>query len=83
MTRKLSELDPLLIGLFFFTQNHTINAPTKFVGRDSSVDIATRYELDGPGDRIPVGARFFASVQTCPGAHPASYTMGTGSVSRV
>ena len=29
------------------------------VGRDSSVGIATRYGLDGPGDRIPVGARFF------------------------
>jgi hypothetical protein len=31
------------------------------------------------GDRIPVGARFFAHVQTGPGAHPASCTMGTGS----
>jgi hypothetical protein len=29
------------------------------------------------GDRIPVEARFFAPVQTGPGAHPASYTMGT------
>jgi hypothetical protein len=26
-----------------------------------------------------VGARFFAPVQTGPGAYPASYTMGTGS----
>jgi hypothetical protein len=26
-----------------------------------------------------VWARFSASVQTDPGAHPASYTMGTGS----
>jgi hypothetical protein len=34
------------------------------------------------GDRIPVGARFFEAVQTGPGAHPASYTMGTGSLSR-
>jgi hypothetical protein len=25
-----------------------------------------------------VGARFFAHVQTGPGAHPASCTMGTG-----
>jgi DNA-binding sugar fermentation-stimulating protein len=34
----------------------------------------------GPsGDRIPVGARFSAPVQTDPGAHPASYTMDTGS----
>jgi hypothetical protein len=29
--------------------------------------------------KIPVGARFFAPVQTGPGAHPASGTMGTGS----
>jgi hypothetical protein len=31
------------------------------------------------GYRIPVGARFFAPVQTSPGAHPASCPMGTGS----
>ena len=34
------------------------------------------------GDRIPAGgggARFSTTVQTVPGAHPASYTMGTGS----
>jgi hypothetical protein len=30
------------------------------------------------GDRIPVGAKYFAHVQTGPGAHPVSYTMGTG-----
>ena len=30
-------------------------------------------------DRILVGARFSAPVQTSPGAHPASCTMGTGS----
>jgi hypothetical protein len=29
-------------------------------------------------DRIPVRSRFSAPVQTGPGAHPASYTMGTG-----
>jgi len=34
----------------------------------------------GPsGDRIPVGAKFFAPVQTGPGDHPASYIRGTGS----
>jgi len=32
-----------------------------------------------PGNLIPVGARFSASVQAGPGAHPASCTMGTGS----
>ena len=31
------------------------------------------------GDRIPVGEKFSAPVQTGPGAHPASCTMGTGS----
>jgi hypothetical protein len=31
------------------------------------------------GDRIPVCARFYAPVQTGPGAHPDSCTMGTGS----
>jgi len=31
------------------------------------------------GDRIPVGARFYATVQIGPGAHPASCKMGTGS----
>jgi hypothetical protein len=31
------------------------------------------------GDRIPVGARFSAPVQTGLEAHPASCTMGTGS----
>jgi hypothetical protein len=35
------------------------------------------------GDRIPVEARFSAPVQTGPGAHPASCTMGTGSFSGV
>ena len=35
------------------------------------------------GDRIPVGARFSAPVQTGCEAHPASYTMGTGSFSGV
>ena len=32
------------------------------------------------GDRMLVGARFSAPVQTGPGAHPASCTMGTGSL---
>jgi hypothetical protein len=35
------------------------------------------------GDRIPLGARFSTPVQTGPGAHPASCTMGTGSFQEV
>ena len=48
-------------------------------GRDSSVGIATRYGLDGPGIESRWWARFLASVQTSPGAHPASCTMDTAS----
>jgi hypothetical protein len=32
------------------------------------------------GDRIPVGERFSAPVENGPGAHPVSYTVGTGSL---
>ena len=32
------------------------------------------------GDRIPVGVRFFTTVQNGPGAHTASYTTGTVSL---
>ena len=48
-------------------------------GPDSVVGIATGYGLGGPGIESRWGARFSALVQTGPGAHPASYTMGTGS----
>ena len=34
------------------------------------------------GDRILLGVRFSTPIQTGPGAHPASYKMGTGSLSR-
>ena len=51
----------------------------KILGPGSSVGIATGYGLDGPGIESRWGARFLASVQTDPGAHPASCTMGTGS----
>jgi hypothetical protein len=50
-----------------------------YVGRDSSVSIATGYGLDGPGIKSRRGQDFSAHVQTGPGAHPASCTMGTGS----
>ena len=52
-------------------------------GRDSSVGIATRYGQDGPGIESRWGARFSAPVQIDLGAHPASYTMGTGSLPEV
>jgi hypothetical protein len=48
------------------------------VGRCSSVGIATDYGLDGLGIESRWGAKFSAPVQTVPGSHPASCTMGTG-----
>jgi hypothetical protein len=78
------------VGWIQLTQNSTewhsfMNMVINFsfhkgMGRDSVVGTATHYGLDG--DRIPVGARFSAPVQIGPGAHTASYTMGTGSLSR-
>ena len=47
-------------------------------GPGSSVGIATELRAGWSGDRIPVG-RDFPPVQTGPGAHPATCTMGTGS----
>ena len=51
----------------------TVGAPGSVVG------IATGYGLDGSGIESRWEARFSAPVQTGPGAHPASCTMGTGS----
>jgi hypothetical protein len=51
------------------------NGYTWLSGPGSSIGIATGYGLDGPG----IESRFFAYVQTGPGSHPASCTMGTGS----
>jgi hypothetical protein len=49
-----------------------------FMGRNSSVSIAILYGLDGP--RITSGGGDFPHLSRLAlGAHPASYTMGTGS----
>ena len=58
------------------------NSPI-FRGPGSAVGIATALRVWGPGDRIPVGARFSSPVQTGPGAQPASCTMVTGSFPEV
>ena len=55
----------------------------KLWDRDGVVGIATRYGVDGPGIESWWGARFSAPVQTGPGSHPASCTMGTGPFPRV
>jgi hypothetical protein len=64
-----------------FGKNIECTVYTTVCGLRSSVGTATDYELDSPviEKKIPVGARFFAPVQTGPGTHPASSTMGTGS----
>ena len=49
------------------------------MGRDRSVGVATRYGLDGPGDRNPVEARFSAPVHTGPRGPPSLLYSGTGS----
>jgi hypothetical protein len=60
-----------------------ILVPTHKTGADSVFGIATDYGLDGPGIESRWEARFSASVQTGPGAHPASRTMGTESFPEV
>jgi hypothetical protein len=53
--------------------------PNKYMGRDSSINIETRYGSDGPGIESQWQARVSALVQTSPGAHSALSTVGTGS----
>jgi hypothetical protein len=49
------------------------------LGRDSISRYSNSQRSVQSRDRISVGARFFAPVQTGPAAHPVSYTVGTGS----
>jgi len=56
---------------------------SKHSGPGSTVGIATGYGLDGPVIESRLGVRFSVPVQTGPGAHPASCTMGTGSFPEV
>jgi hypothetical protein len=53
-----------------------------FAGRDNVVGITTRYGLKGQGMESRSRRQFSVPVHTDPGAHPASYKMGTGSLSR-
>ena len=56
-----------------------VNALHSYSGRrDSSVGIATRYGMDGPGIET-LWKRDFPHPPVGLGAHPASYTMGTES----
>ena len=60
----------------------TCNGIALPLGRDSALDIAIRYGLDGPGIESWWEERFSESVHTGPGSQPASYTKGTESLFR-
>ena len=49
------------------------------MGQDSTVGVAIHYWLGSPEIEFRCGAKYAALVQIGPGAHPISYTMGTGS----
>jgi hypothetical protein len=51
--------------------------------QDSSVGVATRCELDSPGIESRWEAGFSTPFHTGPEAHPASYTVGSGSFPEV
>jgi hypothetical protein len=63
-----------------------INIKLKFDQKGSEAEIAQSVKRLATGWKvwgsIPVEARFSATVQTDPGAHPASYKMSTGPLSR-
>jgi hypothetical protein len=54
-----------------------VNVKPGGVSRDNSVSIATGYRLDCLGFESQRGVSFSSPFQTGPGAHPASYTVGT------
>ena len=62
---------------YIYQIKRSTNNVFKYIGPDSVVGIATGYGLDGPGIESQWGTRFSAPVQTGPGAHPVSCTMGT------
>jgi hypothetical protein len=70
----------------YFSHNHLPKSwPVllNHLGPGGIVGIATGYGLDGPGVESRWGARFSAPLQTGPGVHPASCTIGTGSFPEV
>ena len=77
-----SQVNPVHTVPTHFFNIHFNIIPPSIVGWDSLVGIAIRYVLDRPGVESRWGARFSASVHTGHRAHPASYAMGAGFLSR-
>jgi hypothetical protein len=65
--RKQIDYFAFLIYSYFYI------AISVYVGRCSSVGIATRYGLGGPGIESRWGRDFSAPVQTRPGVHPVPH----------
>jgi hypothetical protein len=54
----------------------------KSKGQQQLNQYSNSLQAERSGNRITVEARFSAPIQTGPGAHPSSYTMGTRSLSQ-
>jgi hypothetical protein len=75
---RCAKIDPITLFLTKFVQENET-----YIFCELYFLIAGRYSdslrVGRSGDRIPVGAKFTVPIQTGPGAHPASYAMGTDS----
>jgi len=60
--------------ILFLLVYHLMTVPVVTVGRDGSIDLL---RAGRSRNRVPVEARFSASIQVGPAAHPASHTTGT------
>ena len=65
--------------MFVHHEDNKKSVPSPSVGRSTSVGIAIRCRLDGPGIESRWGARFSAPFLTGLGTHQASCTLGTES----
>jgi hypothetical protein len=91
--KDMRDHDTINLGYFSDNYKIKSYGHTYAWSRTNDADISNVVHVGGPGelsrysdslrvglcgDRIPVGVRFSAPVQTDPGAHPPSCTMGTG-----